>query len=142
MVYEDLEEVCALENLCFTTPWTVTSFQYEITNNDALLKVAVADNVIAGFICIRSMLDITHILDIAVEPGKRRRGIGSRLLQNSIDALKKLRPDIKHITLEVRESNHEAISLYERSGFKKTGIRRNYFRNPPEDGIIMGLDLD
>ncbi len=141
MAHEDIEEVSALENLCFTTPWTETSFQYEITNEDALLKVAVADNVIAGFICIRSMLDITHILDIAVEPGKRRRGIGSRLLQNSIDALKKLRPDIKHITLEVRESNHGAISLYERSGFKKTGVRRNYFRKPPEDGIIMGLDL-
>ncbi len=137
----DLDQVHAIEDLSFNTPWNLNSFEYEIRNKDAVMKVAELDNRVVGFVCVRFLLDMTHILDIAVMPGHQRMGIGGILLLDALQEIKRTRPETKHITLEVRESNIAAIKLYEKSGFRKTGRRRNYYSSPDEDGIIMGLDL-
>jgi ribosomal-protein-alanine N-acetyltransferase len=100
---DDLAQVCAIEDLCYTTPWSLNSFKYELTNNDALLKVAVLNSEIIGYVCIRTILDMTHLLNVAVLPEFRRRGVGNILLKNSVGELKRLHPDTK-LTLEVRQS--------------------------------------
>jgi ribosomal-protein-alanine N-acetyltransferase len=142
MSLDDLDQVCALEDLSFNNPWGPSSFEYEIRNKDAIMKVAEVNNSVVGFICVRFLLDVTHILDIVTMPRHRRMGIGSMLLFDALQEIKRTRPETGHITLEVRESNTSAIKLYEKSGFRKTGRRKYYYSNPVEDGIIMGMDID
>jgi ribosomal-protein-alanine N-acetyltransferase len=135
---DDLVQVCAIENLCYTTPWSLNSFKHELTNKDAVLMVAVLNSEITGYICIRTILDMTHLLNIAVLPEFRLRGIGSMLLNNAIGELKRLQPDAK-LTLEVRQSNIAAIGCYEKFGFKVTGKRTKYYQKPEDDAILMEL---
>lgn len=141
MSQDDLPQVHAIENQCFTTPWRLSAFQYEIDNVDAILKVAVIEDRLVGYACIRSILDVTHIMDLAVAPKYRRMGIGSMILKAVLQELRKLKPDTKLLTLEVRESNLAAIKLYEKFGFKEIGRRRGYYNKPAEDGVIMELDI-
>jgi len=141
MAYDDLSQVYAIEKLCFTTPWSINSFKYELNHKDTILKVAIFDNKIIGYICIRTILDVTHILNIAVLPEFRRRGIGSMLLRVALDELSLVRQDINMVTLEVRESNTAAIKLYEKFGFKVIGKRAGYYIKPCENAVIMGLEF-
>ncbi len=141
MLHDDLLPVHALEGQCFTTPWELRSFEYEISNKDAILKVAVFHNQIVGYVCIRSMLDVTHILDLAVILKFRRMGIGSMLLEEVLKELKGLKPDTRRVILEVRDSNTAAIKLYEKFGFEEIGRRKGYYQKPHEDAIIMGLNM-
>ncbi len=140
MSHNDLPQVIAIENRCYTTPWTASSFDYELGNKKAILKVAVLDDRIIGYVCIRTILDVTHLLNISVLPKFRRIGIGSMLIFNALQALRQLNPGTK-LTLEVRESNTAAIKLYKKSGFKVTGKLQGYYNKPDEDAIIMALDM-
>ena len=142
MSHDDLSQVHAIEKQSFAEPWRPSSFEYEVDNRDAILKVAISDNQIVGYICVRIIVDITHVLDIAVMPELRRMGIGSLLLINALQELRRLRPDTKKITLEVRESNIAAIKLYEKFGFKEIGRRRGYYQKPHEDAVIMERDMN
>jgi len=139
---DDLPQVKALADRNCTTPWSISSFQYEIENKDAVLKVALIDTRIIGYICIRSFLDATHVMDLAVIEEQRQQGVGAILFIEALQEIRKAKPEMEHITLEVRESNIAAIKLYEKFGFRETGRRTNYYSNPNEDGIIMGLDLN
>jgi ribosomal-protein-alanine N-acetyltransferase len=141
MLAEDLPRVYEVESQFYGTPWSIRSFSHELGNRDAILKVAVCHEQVVGYICIRSLLDITHLLKITVLPKFRRRGIGRALFQNALQTLKNSRPDTHELTLEVRESNSAAINLYKQAGFKETGRRPGYYRRPDEDAIIMGLEL-
>ena len=141
MTKEDVMQVQSVASRCFSTPWPSESFEYELSNKDAILKVAVANTSIAGYICLRTLLDITHVLDIAVIPRMRRAGIGSLLMNGALQELKTLRQDVTIVTLEVRESNIAAIGLYEKFGFKEIGRRKGYYRKPVEDALIMELDI-
>jgi len=139
MQLSDISDVLAIERISFTTPWDIRSFEYELGYKDTILKVAVLNNQIIGYVCVRTILDVTHILNLAVLPEFRRRGIGGMLLRDALNELKRLKPDINLITLEVRESNTAAIELYERFGFKVMGKRISYYEKPHENAIIMGL---
>lgn len=141
MSYDDLPQVHAIENQCFTTPWAISFFKYELTHRQTILKVAVFNNQIVGYVCLRTILDVTHILNLAVLPGFRRRGIGSMLLRNALQELMSLKPDTNLITLAVRESNTAAIKLYEKFGFKVIGRRTSYYQKPYEDAVIMELKI-
>ena len=141
MLAEDLPQVHAIENQFDSMPWSVRSFIHELESGDAILKVAVCHEQVIGYICIRSLLERTHLLKIAVLPAFRRRGIGHALLQGALQTLRNARPDSHELTLEVRESNSAAIKLYTKEGFKETGRRPGYYRRPDEDAIIMGLLL-
>jgi len=141
MVAEDLPRVHEIENQFQSMPWTVKSFLDELANRDAILKVAIHHGQVIGYICIRSLLDVTHLLKITVLPAFRRRGIGRALFQNALETLREARPDTHELTLEVRESNSAAIYFYKEAGFHETGRRPGYFRRPDEDALIMGLDL-
>ncbi len=141
MSFEDLPHVHVIEKSCFTTPWDISSFKYELRHKRTILKVAVFNNRIIGYVCIRTILDITHVLNLVVLPEFRRMGIGSRLLQDGLKELTNLRPDTGLILLEVRESNTPAIKLYEKSGFKIRGKRTGYYHMPNEDAVIMKLKI-
>ncbi len=135
-------QVYEIAKQCFTTPWQLRSFEYELENRDAILKVAVLNVEIVGYICVRSILDVTHVMDVAVTPRLKRTGIGGLLLSNALQELRRVRPDINLITLEVRESNIAAVKLYEKYGFREIGRRRGYYTKPIEDALIMELDMN
>jgi ribosomal-protein-alanine N-acetyltransferase len=118
------------------------SFQYELDNRETIMNVAVIDGRIVGFVCLRTILDVTHVLNIAVVPSYRRRGIGNTLLQKALQDLRLARPGAKPLTLEVRESNNAAIGLYEKAGFYVAGKRPGYYHNPVENAVIMELKKD
>ena len=142
MLPGDILQVHEIGKQCFTTPWELRSFEYEIENRDAILKVAVFNLEIVGYICIRSIMDVTHIMDLAVTPKYKRMGIGRLLLRDALQELRRVRPDISLITLEVRESNIAAVKLYEKFGFREIGRRRGYYKKPVEDALIMELDMN
>lgn len=142
MLREDLPEVQAIENRSFATPWHLSSFVYELDNRDAVLKVAVFNKQITGYVCLRTVLDVIHVMDLVVSSGFRHMGFGTLLLMNVLQDMKRLSPEAKIITLEVRESNTAAVKFYERFGFKETGRRRGYYQKPCEDAVIMDRDMD
>jgi len=142
MSYEDLQEVHAIETQCFTSPWSLGSFKYELRHNQSIIKVAVLNERIVGYVCVRIMVDTAHVLNLAVLPELRQKGIGSTLLQDALQELRRRRPDLNSVMLEVRESNIPAIRLYEKFGFNIIGKRRNYYGDPWEDAVIMGKELD
>jgi len=147
MRMSDLPQILEIERLSFTTPWELSSFKYELEHKYSILKVAVlreasfGEERVVGYVCIRVIFDTAHILNLAVLPKLRRRGIGSRLLQNALEELKSSRPDIEFVILEVRESNIPAIRLYEKFGFNIIGKRAGYYQIPKEDAVIMGKEI-
>ena len=87
-----------------------------------------------------TIMDEGHITNIAVDPSYRRMGIGSRLMESVIEIAQ--RSKLRGLTLEVRVSNTEAISMYKRFGFKIEGLRKNYYSDTHEDAFIMWYYLD
>ncbi len=141
MSVSDLPQVMVIENRCFTTPWQYRSFEYEIGNSDTILRSAMLKDKVVGYICIRTILDLTHVMNMAVMPEMRHRGIGGRLLENALYQLQQSDTDVGGVTLEVRESNASAIEIYKKAGFEITGRRKKYFQKPEEDALIMLLSL-
>lgn len=142
MANTDLPSVLVVAQQSFSTPWKINSFKHEIENKEAILKVALSASELVGYVCIRTLLDVTHIMDIAVLSEYRQQGIGSRLLQDALNTLQHTSPDVRQVTLEVRESNSSAIRLYNKHGFSVKGKRKGYYKNPVEDALIMGLDRE
>jgi len=140
MKLSDVDAVHALEIKCFTTPWSRDSFEQELTSNKLAryMVLSVDDEIVAygGFWII---VDEAHITNIAVNPDKRRLGLGNRLVQGMLDEIEKM--DLVNVTLEVRDSNLAARKLYAGFGFADAGRRPNYYQEPKEDAIIMWLNM-
>jgi ribosomal-protein-alanine N-acetyltransferase len=132
---EDLDEVMNIERISFSSPWPVAAFLSEISNEYSLAFVAAARERISGYICAQHVLDEGHILNLAVHPELRRKGIGNALAEETLDRLKKRGCRIFY--LEVRMSNAPAMQFYEHLGFKKVGVRKKYYRSPLEDAALM-----
>lgn len=135
---EDFPEVLEISKQSFSIPWSLQSFVSEMLNSQSIIKVAEFDGKIAGYIVLRKILDEAELLSIAVKPELRRKGIATYLMKSVLDEIKGC---VKSCFLEVRVSNKEAISFYEKMKFKKVGIRKKYYMLPEEDAIIMKLDL-
>ncbi len=131
----DVSEVVELERMSFTAPWSEAAFLGEILKLYSLIKVAALGGKIIGYICVEHIMDEGHILNLAVHPDFRRRSIGTKLLEEVMDELKK--NDCRYLYLEVRVSNLGARKFYERSGFRVVNIRRNYYTSPIEDAALM-----
>ncbi|GLI54049.1 ribosomal protein S18-alanine N-acetyltransferase [Thermodesulfovibrio yellowstonii] len=134
----DLSRVLEIANQSFSIPWSLKSFKNELLNPHSILKVAEFNGEIVGYIVLRKILDEAELLSIAVKPELRRKGIATELIKNVLNEVK---DSVKTCFLEVRVSNKEAISFYEKIGFKKAGLRKKYYLLPEEDAIIMKLDL-
>ncbi len=142
MAEKDLDEVMAIEKRSFPSPWSRELFKKELQM--PLGKAFVAQETplpqIVGYFCCWLIIPEVHILNIAVHPQKRHRGIGSKLLQYGLAYA--WQKGGRHFTLEVRRSNYPAIGLYKKFNFQPWGIRRRYYTDTGEDALVMCLQLD
>ena len=127
--------IAQLESICFSCPWSENSVASELTNALSLWLVAEEDGRVAGYIGSQTVCEESDMMNVAVHPEFRCRGIGEALVK----ALEtELRARGSHcLTLEVRASNAPAIALYEKLGFSQAGLRKNYYRDPKEDALIL-----
>jgi len=135
MTIEDVEAASAIEAKVFSMPWKADDFAEMIAAEYAHYYVALTDNKVVGIIGLRNLSGEGEITNVAVEEEYRRYGIGSKLLDRTLDQCSQL--GIKDVSLEVRESNVPAISLYESRGFVTEGIRKGFYEKPREDALIM-----
>jgi [ribosomal protein S18]-alanine N-acetyltransferase len=134
LTYADLPQVIAIERRAFPTPWSLAMFVLELSKPSGVCLAAVEDHAIVGY-CICSRYDtVWHVMNVAVDPARRREGIATRLLD---DLFGRVGDPGARYTLEVRESNGGAVALYERHGFRAAGIRRRYYQDNGEDAVIM-----
>jgi ribosomal-protein-alanine N-acetyltransferase len=142
MTERDLDEVMQIEGKSFPTPWSRRLFERELLLPYAKGFVALETprRQVVGYICFWLVAQETHILNLAVHPERRRRGIGSRLLRYGVNYCREM--GAQEITLEVRRSNYQAISLYRNFQFQPRGIRPRYYSDSGEDAVIMSLRLE
>jgi ribosomal-protein-alanine N-acetyltransferase len=124
--------VAELERQNFSEPWPDLAVRGELTNKLALCLVALEDGEVVGYVGSQTVLQEADMMNIAVADSHRRRGIAKMLVEELIRQL-----DAYQLTLEVRASNAPAISLYEALGFGQVGLRKNYYRKPKEDALIL-----
>ena len=128
-------QVAALEKQCFADPWSEKSVASELNNDLALWLVAVEDEKVVGYVGSQTVCGETDMMNVAVHPDHRRRGVAAILIEQLILELKNR--GSCSLTLEVRASNDGAIALYDKLGFRQVGRRPNYYRNPKEDALIL-----
>jgi len=138
MTAADLDEVLAIEQASFRTPWKREHFESELSGRHSFPFVAVCEGRVAGYVCLMSLFEEAQILDIAVAPEQRGRGIARALMEHADKVAREQHAEV--LALEVRASSHAAIGLYQSSGFKRTGIRPAYYE-ALEDAILMKKNL-
>ena len=133
----DLEEILSIEKISFTSPWSRCAFENEMRATYAypLVMTESQSPSIIGYLCFWLVRDECQILNLAIHPSYRRRGIASQLIHHLLKFCEHKK--ITHCYLEVRASNQLAISLYHKCGFKNFGIRKNYYPDTGEDALIM-----
>jgi ribosomal-protein-alanine N-acetyltransferase len=142
MTRRDLPEVLGIERRAFSNPWPPSTFEGEIQNQGLSFPIVVVDEGtgrIAGYVIYWIIRDEAQINNVAVHPDYRRRRVGETMLREILAALRT--ESVEFISLEVRAENAAARALYEKLGFKQIGIRKEYYTNPVEDAIVMGLTL-
>ena len=135
MTKEHLESVYIIETECFSHPWSKQSLQNELNNDTSLFWVATENNDVIGYIGMSVVIDEGYIFNVAVSETYRKKGVGSALINEIVTYGKK--NNLCFITLEVRESNINAQSLYSKFGFIKVGERKNYYSEPKENAILL-----
>ena len=135
MSAEYVPQVAQLEKLCFSTPWSENSVASELKNELALWLVALDGDFVAGYIGSQTVMGETDMMNVAVHPEYRRKGIAEALVNMLVEQLKGM--ESHALTLEVRASNMPAIALYGKLGFAEVGKRKYYYRNPREDALIL-----
>ncbi len=124
--------IAALEKANFNDCWPEAAIRSELTNELSLWLVAVENDTAAGYVGSQTVLGEADMMNLAVDETFRRRGIARALVEELIRQL-----PAYQLTLEVRASNVPAISLYESMGFQEVGRRKNYYRAPKEDALIL-----
>ena len=128
-------QVAQLETICFSDPWSEKSIASELENKLSCWLVAVENGNVTGYIGSQTVCGETDMMNVAVHPDHRRKGIAETLILSLVEQLKMVKSHC--LTLEVRASNAPAIALYEKLGFSEIGRRKNYYRNPREDALIL-----
>ena len=129
----DAKELSKLDEECFSSPWSETSFFNEASNPLAQYVIAKSGDKIIGYAGYWQIVDEGQITNIAVLKHYRRRGIAQQILEEEIS--------LSFVSLEVRESNIGAINFYKKFNFKRVGIRKYYYKNPTENAVLMDLVL-
>ena len=128
-------QIAQLEKLCFSDPWSESSIASELSNPLSCWLVAVEGEKLAGYIGSQTVMGETDMMNVAVNPDFRRQGVAQTLILALVEALKA--QGSHWLMLEVRDSNVPARALYEKLGFSEVGRRKNYYRNPKEDALIL-----
>ena len=139
MRQEHIAQIAQLEQNCFSDPWSENSIRSELENPLSLWLVAVDGEQVIGYIGSQTAAGESDVMNLAVAPAFRCCGIGQRLVEELVCALR--RNGVAALTLEVRDSNAAAIGLYEKLGFTCIGVRPNYYFHPREDARIMRKEL-
>lgn len=137
MTSADVPSVAALEKLCFSDPWSVSSIASELDNPLSLWLVWEEDGTAAAYLGVQRVPPQADVMNVAVSPALRRRGIARALFAE----LERRLPEIDELFLEVRASNSGAIALYRTLGFEQVGRRPNYYLDPREDALILRKEL-
>ena len=131
----DAKALAAIEQACFSDPWSEASIaetvQYETTRS----FVAASGGEPIGYVMARISGEEAEILNLAVLPGFRRKGIARCLLSEAVASLGSA--GVREAYLEVRQTNGSAIGLYQSAGFRPVGLRPDYYRNPREDALVL-----
>ncbi len=135
MTAEHIPALAKLEKLCFADPWSEKALEEELTNPNAVFRVALKDGEVAGYVGMIHVLDEGDICNVAVFDDFRRQGVATALIQHLVDYA--VENQLSFITLEVRESNIGARKFYETMGFVNIGMRKNFYDNPKEHAILM-----
>ncbi len=139
MAAQDVAAVAELEKACFSMPWDEASIASELENPLSLWLVAERDGVLLGYVGSQTVLDESDVMNVAVAESARGEGIGRALMQALMGRLATLGSE--KLTLEVRASNMPARGLYAKLGFSEVGLRKNYYRAPREDALILSISL-
>jgi len=132
--HSDLVHVLAIEQRSFPVPWSLGMFVLELGKPSSICSAATVADRLVGYLIAAEYGDAWHLMNISVDDRWRRQGIADALLtdlfarQNAVDVA---------YTLEVRRSNSAAIRLYQRHGFAAVGVRKHYYQDNGEDGVIM-----
>ena len=136
----DLNAIEVIERESYPTPWSRSMFAGELAKPSSLsLGAFAADSgELVGYLVISRYVDAWHVMNVAVTPSWRRRGVARALLDNLFEVTAS--DERRGYTLEVRVSNEGAIKLYEAMGFVSRGVRRGYYTDNREDALIMWRD--
>ena len=135
MTAAHVPQIAELEKLCFSDPWSERSIETELSCRLSVWLVALEGEQVVGYVGSQTVIDESDMMNLAVHPDFRRRGIAEALVADLEAALRQR--GSRALTLEVRDSNAPAIALYEKLGFAQVGLRKNYYRNPKEDARIL-----
>ena len=136
LTYADLPQVIAIERRAFPTPWSLAMFVLELSKPSGVCLAAVREGTVVGHLICSRYDTVWHLMNIAVDPRLRRKGIASALLSALLGRIDDGSGSAQ-LTLEVRPTNQAAIALYERFGFRSAGTRPRYYQDNGEDALIM-----
>ena len=136
LAYSDLPNVISIERRSFPTPWSLAMFVLELSKPSGICLAATRDEELAGYVVCSRYDQVWHLMNVAVAPERRRAGVARRLISKLVAEGGGKLP----FTLEVRVSNHPAITMCERLGFRSAGVRPRYYQDNGEDALIMWLD--
>jgi len=141
MALRDIESVRAIDEAAYPNPWSVATWRKELVAADRLHLVALDGDAVVGHAGLLFVLDEVHITTVASRTEREGEGIATALLVRLLTAARE--HGSSAATLEVRAADQRPQRLYTRFGFRPAGIRRNYYQDPADDGIVMWLhDLD
>ena len=132
-----LAALAEIEKACFHAPWSTDMLREEL--GKGIFLVAEQDGAAVGYVGCQTVLDEGYIANVAVSPACRRQGIGRALVRALVSHARS--QGLTFVTLEARASNAPAIALYEGAGFRRVGVRRNFYTAPTEDAVLMTLYL-
>jgi [ribosomal protein S18]-alanine N-acetyltransferase len=139
MTEEDIKEVLEIEQISFPAPWSRQIFEETLSSPISRALVLEKRGNLIGYMLLYSVRDEAHILNLAIDPGKRMRGHAAQLMRHAILELGRM--GVTDFYLEVREGNRGAMTLYEGCGFRVVGKRKRYYRETNEDALVMHLSL-
>ncbi len=134
LTYSDLPHVIAVERRSFPTPWSLAMFVLELSKPSGVCLAALRDGELVGYVICSRYDTVWHIMNVSVDPSVRRMGVATALIERLLERVDDGRAQL---TLEVRPSNHGAIVLYERFGFRSAGRRPRYYQDNGEDALVM-----
>jgi ribosomal-protein-alanine N-acetyltransferase len=133
LTYADLPQVVAIERRAFPAPWSLAMFVLELSKPAGVCLAATVEGELAGYLVCSRYAEVWHLMNVAVEPERRRHGIGRALVVALLERL----PGTAQVTLEVRRSNTPAMAMYESFDFRAAGVRPRYYQDNGEDALIM-----
>jgi ribosomal-protein-alanine N-acetyltransferase len=135
LAYSDLPAVISIERRSFPAPWSLAMFVLELSKPSGICLAATVGDELLGYLVCSRYDRVWHVMNVAVAPERRRRGVASRLISQLLAEA----GDELPFTLEVRVSNRDAIAMYEKLGFRSAGVRPRYYQDNGEDAVIMWL---